>query len=186
MVPILALWLPILLAAAFVFIASSIIHMVLPYHKSDMKKVPRQDDVMDALRPFNIPPGDYMLPICDSMKDMNSPAFQDKMRKGPVAVMTVLPNRPANMTSSLVLWFIYALVVGIFAAYISGRALGPGAHYLAVFRFAGTTAFLGYGLALVHDSIWYGRSWSTTVKNLFDALVYGLLTAGTFGWLWPQ
>lgn len=186
MVTILSLWLPILLAAVIVFIASSIIHMMLPYHKSDVKKVPKQDAVMDALRPFNIPPGDYMLPRCDSMKDMNSPAFQNTLKKGPVAMMTVLPNEPVSMGPSLVQWFVYCLVVSVFAAYISGRALEPGAHYLSVFRFAGCTAFLGYGLAQVQDSIWYARSWSTTIKNLFDALVYGLLTAGTFGWLWPR
>jgi hypothetical protein len=55
-----------------------------------------------------------------------------------------------------------------------------------VFRFAGTTAFLGYAFALAHDSIWFKRRWSTTVKFLFDGLLYGLLTAGTFGWLWPR
>ncbi|MEW5981534.1 MAG: hypothetical protein AB1806_04105 [Acidobacteriota bacterium] len=186
MVTILSLWLPILLAAVIVFVASSIIHMVLPYHKGDMKKVPRQDDVQDALRPFDIPPGDYMLPMCDSMKEMGAPSFQDKMRKGPVAIMTVLPSKPVSMGPSLVMWFVYCIVVSVFAAYIAGRALQSGADYLAVFRFAGCTAFLGYGLAQVQNSIWYSRAWSTTIKHLFDALVYGLLTAGTFGWLWPR
>ncbi len=67
-----------------------------------------------------------------------------------------------------------------------GRALGPGANYLHVFRFAGATAFLGYAGALSQMSIWYRRAWSLTIKSSFDGLIYGLLTAGTFGWLWPR
>ena len=186
MVPVMSLWLPIVVAAVIVFVASSIIHMVLPYHKGDMKKLPKQDEIMDALRPFNVPPGDYAMPLAGSMKDMGTPEFQEKLKKGPVAYMTVVPNGPMNMGSSLAQWFVYAIVVGVFAAYIAGRALAPGAHYLEVFRFAGCTAFVGYGLSQLQNSIWYKRAWSTTIKNLFDALVYGLLTAGTFGWLWPR
>jgi uncharacterized membrane protein len=83
-------------------------------------------------------------------------------------------------------WFIYCIVIGIFAAYMAGRALQPGAHYLAVFRFAGATAFIGYSLALCQQSIWYRKKWSTTIKSMVDGLVYGLLTGGTFGWLWPR
>jgi len=25
-----------------------------------------------------------------------------------------------------------------------------------------------------------------TIKEVVDGLIYGLLTAGTFGWLWPR
>lgn len=181
-----SLWLPVLLSAVFVFIASSIIHMLLPYHKSDTKKVPNEDGVMDALRPFNLAPGDYMLPRCNSSKEMSSAEFTEKLKKGPVISMTVFPSGPFSMTGSLILWFLYCILVGILAAYISGRALSPGAEYLAVFRFAGCTAFIGYALALIHDSIWYKRAWSTTFKFLFDGFIYGLLTGGTFGWLWPS
>ena len=66
------------------------------------------------------------------------------------------------------------------------RALGPGAHYLSVFRFAGTVAFAGYSLGLLQNSIWYKRNWGTTARGMIDGLVYGLLTAGVFGWLWPR
>jgi hypothetical protein len=78
------------------------------------------------------------------------------------------------------------VIVSIFAAYIAGRALGPGAPYLEVFRFAGSTAFAGYALALAQNSIWYKRNWGATLKSMFDGLVYALLTAGTFGWLWSR
>lgn len=185
MVPILSLWLPILVSAVVVFVASSILHMVLPFHKGDYRTLPAQDEVMAALRRFSIPPGDYMVPRPDSMKEWNSPAFVDKMTKGPVAMMTVMRSGPPTMTAQLVQWFVYCVVVGVFAVYIAGRALGPDAPYLAVHRFAGATAFVGYALALWQETIWYKRNWVTTLKSTFDGLIYGLLTGGVFGWLWP-
>ena len=186
MVPLTSLWVPILLAAVFVFLASSLAHMVLPYHRSDYRKVPNEADVMDALRKFGIPPGDYMMPRPDAPSAMRSPEFVEKMTKGPVAIMTVMPARPPSMAANLAQWFVYCVLVGVFAAYVAGRALPPGAHYLQVFRFAGTTAFAAYSLALWQSSIWYRRAWSTTVKLTIDGLVYAMLTAGTFGWLWPR
>jgi len=32
----------------------------------------------------------------------------------------------------------------------------------------------------------YKRNWGTTLKSVFDGLVYALFTAGAFGWLWPR
>jgi hypothetical protein len=90
------------------------------------------------------------------------------------------------MGKNLSLWFLYSVIVSVFAAYITGRAVGRGTDYLTVFRFAGTTAFMGYSLALLHESIWYLRPWLRTLKSVFDGLVYALLTAGMFGWLWPS
>jgi hypothetical protein len=186
MVDLTALVVPILLSAVIVFIASSVIHMVLPFHKGDFSAVPKQDEVQAALRPFNIPPGDYCLPRPASMADMKNAAYLEKVTKGPVLVMTVIPSGPPSMGKSLVLWFIYSIVVSFFSAYISGRALATGANYLHVFRFVGSTAFLSYSMALLQDSIWYSKKWSTTLKSMFDGLIYALLTAGTFGWLWPR
>jgi len=181
-----ALWLPILLSSVIVFVASSAIHMALPWHKSDYPKVPNEDKVRDALRPLAIPPGDYMIPRASSTQEMRSPEFTDKLKQGPVMVLTVLPNGPIPMGKNLVLWFLYSAVVGLLAAYVAGRALPVGADYLPVFRFAGVTAFVGYSVALWQMSIWYRRAWSTTIKATVDGLIYALLTAGTFGWLWPR
>jgi len=186
MVSIMSLWLPILLSAVFVFLVSSFIHMVLPYHKGDFKKLPDEDGVMNALRNFNIPPGEYSFPRAESMKEMSSPEFKSKLEKGPAAFISVMKNEVPSMTGSLILWFIYSIIVGIFAAYVAGRALEPGADYLAVFRFSGVTAFVGYSIALLQNSIWYKRAWSVTFKSMFDGLIYALVTAGTFGWLWPM
>jgi len=186
MVPLTSLWIPILLSAVIAFVVSSIIHMVLPYHRSDVGKLQDEDKVMAEMRKFRITPGDYMIPCAGTTKAMGSPEFIDKMKKGPVAFVTVMKSGPPAMGMSLTLWFIYCVVVSVFAAYIAGRALGAGAHYLAVFRFAGCTAFIGYSAALWQNVIWYKRSWKATLKSTFDGLVYALLTAGTFGWLWPS
>jgi Flp pilus assembly protein TadB len=186
MVPILSLWLPILVSAVFVFVVSSIIHMLLGYHAGDYRKLPDEEAVIDALRKFNIPGGQYSAPRPASMKDMNSPEFQAKVKKGPSFMLTIWPGGSTSMAGSLFQWFVYSLIVGIFAAYVAGRALGPDAHYLAVFRFAGVTAFVAYALGGWQESIWYKRPVSVSLKNSFDALVYALVTAGTFGWLWPR
>ena len=177
---------PILLSSVIVFIVSSIIHMVLPWHKNDYLKVPGEDKVMDALRPFAIPPGDYMLPRPSGSKDMNSAEFKEKLKKGPIVVFTVMPEGGMPIGRNMILWFIYSLVIGVLVAYVSGRAVRPGANYLHVFRFAGVTAFIAYSVGLWQMSIWYCRSWTTTIKATIDGLIYGLLTAGTFGWLWPR
>jgi hypothetical protein len=186
MVELVSLWLPILLSAVVVFIASSVMHMVLRYHRADFAKVPSEDAVMDALRAFDIPPGDYVIPCAGGPEAMKSPEFVEKMTKGPVASLTVMKSGPPSMTGSLVQWFVYCVVVSVFAAYVAGRALGADAPYLSVFRFIGATAFIGYSLALLQNSIWYKRKWNTTFKTMFDGLVYAALTAGVFGWLWPS
>ena len=181
-----SLWLPILLSAIAVFVVSSVIHMASPWHKGDYPKVPQEDAVMGALRPFAIPPGDYMMPRPSSREDLRSTQFAEKMKSGPVMVLTVMRNGPVSMGTSLVLWFLDAAAVGVFAGYVAGRALPIGAEYLRVFRFAGVTAFVGYSVALWQMSIWYHRAWSTTLKATLDGLIYALLTAGIFGWLWPR
>jgi len=187
MVPIMSLWLPIVLSAIVVFIASSIIHMVLPYHKSDYKGLPDEDAVLSALRKISIPPGDYVFPKPSSPKDMKSPAFLEKWKAGPVGMMTIMKRRDApSMGKPLALWFLFCIVISISSAYIAGRALQTGAPYLSVFRFAGATAFVGYALGLWPLTIWFGRAWTTTLKSNIDGLIYGLLTGGVFGWLWPK
>ncbi|HWE52114.1 MAG TPA: hypothetical protein VG273_20135 [Bryobacteraceae bacterium] len=180
------LWLPILLSSMMVFVVSSIIHMALPWHKSDYSSVPGEDKVMDALRPFAIPAGDYMLPRPSGPKELGTPAFKDKLQKGPVVVFTVMPQGGMPIGRNMIFWFLYSLVIGVIVAYVSGRAVGPGGSYLQVFRFAGATAFISYSLGLWQMSIWYCRSWTTTLKSTIDGLIYALLTAGTFGWLWPR
>jgi len=181
-----ALWLPILLSAVFVFVASSVVHMVLPWHKGDYRQVPEEKRLMDALRPLGVPPGDYMVPRPANMKDMRTPEFAERVKAGPVMVVTVMPNGKMSIGTSLAYWFVYSIVVGFFAAYVAAAALPPGTAYPRVFQLVGTTAFVGYALALWQMSIWYRRSWGTTIRSTIDGLAYALLTAGVFGWLWPR
>ncbi|HLX11450.1 MAG TPA: hypothetical protein VKS81_01430, partial [Bacteroidota bacterium] len=159
---------------------------VLPWHKNDYPKMPNEDKVMDLLRPLNIPAGDYMVPRPADQKDMKSPEFAEKMKKGPVFMLSMWKSGPITMGKTFVSWFLYCVVVGIFAGYVAGRALPQGAEYLQVFRFTGVSAFLSYSVALWQMSIWYHRPWSTTIKISVDGLIYALLTAGFFGWLWPR
>lgn len=186
MVPITALWLPILLSAVIVFVASSILHMALPIHKSDYRKLPDEDRVLDALRAAGVTPGRaYAFPYT-THKEMKQPEVVEKFKRGPVGLLTFFPSGPPAMGKFLGQWFVYCLVVGFFVAYLTGRTRAPGTHYLEVFRVAGCAAFLAYSVALIQESIWKGQTWGVTFKHVFDGLIYGLLTAGTFGWLWPR
>jgi hypothetical protein len=185
MVSLFALWLPILLSAVIVFIASSIMHTVLPYHRSDYRQLPDEDRLLAALRAANLTRGLYMFPFT-THKDMKTSAMQEKCKQGPVGMMTVFPNGPVAMPKFLGQWFGYCLLVSFFVAYLAGHTVAPGMQYLAVFRVAGTAAFMAYGLGQASNAIWKGQTWSMTIKEVMDGLVYGLLTAGTFGWLWPR
>lgn len=185
MVPVTSLWLPVLLSAVLVFVVSSVIHMFTPWHKGDVHGVPGEAEAMATLRRLQVPPGEYVMPYADSMEAMKSPEYLARLEAGPAVLMTVWKGS-SSMTNSLVGWFLYAIVVGIFAGYVAGAALPVGAPYLEVFRFAGTTAFAGYALAVPQQSIWWKQNWGRTARTMVDGLVYGCLTAGAFGWLWPR
>lgn len=186
MVSITALWGPILLSAVIVFVASSIFHMLLPFHRSDYRKLPDEDRVLDTLRAAGVTPGrSYHFPFC-THKEMKSPEAQARFKRGPVGLLTVFPSGPPAMGKYLGFWFLFCVIVGIFVACLTGRTLAAGTPYMEVFRVAGTIAFLGYAASQIQDSIWKGQTWGVTFKHLFDGLIYALLTAGTFGWLWPK
>ena len=185
MVSLAALWLPIVLSAVIVFIASSIMHTVLKYHHADIKQLPEEEKTMAALRSNGLQKGLYVFPYCNP-KDMKSPAMVEKYKQGPVGMLTVFPNAPPAMPKFLGQWFGFCLIISFFVAYLTGHTVAPGTPYLAVFRVAGTAGFMAYGLGQIVSSIWKGQPWSMTVKEVVDGLVYGLLTAGTFGWLWPK
>jgi len=185
MVPLTALWLPILLSAVIVFVASSVMHMVLPYHRNDYQPLPDEEKVLVALRTAGVKRALYVFPFC-THKEMKSPAMVERYKQGPVGTITVFPSGPPAMPKFLGLWFGYCLLLGFFVAYLTGRTLAPGTDYLMVFRVAGTAGFMAYGLGNLSNGIWKGQPWSMVLKETLDGLVYGLLTAGTFGWLWPR
>lgn len=183
MVHLADLWLPILLSAVAVFVISSVIHMALPIHKGDYRKMPGEDVVLATLRAQGVGAGQYMFPCAGSMKEMSSPDMVAKFKQGPVGVMVVRPG--VAMGRSLLQWFLYSILIGVLVAYVTGLALPHGAGFRPVFRLAGATAVLGYGFSSFSDSIWKGVAWSTTFKFLFDGVLYGLATGAVLAWLWP-
>ena len=185
MVSLMSLWLPILLSAVFVFFLSSIVHMVLPYHRSDYDKLPDEDAVLLAMRKTGVGRGNFYLPHAVTPEEQRNEEIQKKLAEGPVAFVNVLPPGPVNMGKSLGTWFVFCLVVSLFCAYLASTTLGAGASYLSVFQVVGTAAFMAYGLGEVTNSIWKAQKWSTTFKSLFDGLLFALVTAGTCAWLWP-
>ena len=186
MVQLTVLWLPILLSAVFVFVVSSIIHMVLKYHQNEYKKLPNENGVLETMRQEAPSPGQYVFPCAPSWKEAGTPEMVKKYEQGPCGLMTVMPNGAPKMTKSLVLWFLYSVVISVFAAYICGRNLPAGTEYITVFRFTGAVAVLGYAVGNLPNYIWWGTPWKTTLTGIFDGVIYGLVTAGTFGWLWPR
>ena len=166
------------------FLASSVIHMMLGFHKNDVGAIPTNARWPTRSVRSRSRPGDYAMPHGHA-KEMHTPEFIQKTREGPVAIMTVLPNEPAKMGKSLTMWFGYSLAVGGVAAYVAGVTVGIGAEYGEVFRVVAAVSFAGYSLAVLQASIWWGRSWGYTVRTMADGLLYGLLTGGVFGWLWP-
>jgi hypothetical protein len=182
--PFLSLWYQVLISAVVVFVASSAMHMALKYHQADMKSLPNDDAVRDALAKQNAAPGVYMTPFC-SHDRMKEPAMIERFEKGPVAVITLYPKGQVNMPKLLAFWFGLAFLVSFTAAYVARHTLTPGADGMLVMRVTGTVAFAAYGVSHISDSIWKGQPWSNTLRALIDAAVYSLLTAIVFRVLWP-
>jgi hypothetical protein len=180
------LWLPILLSTVFVFIASCVIHMVVPIHKADYKGVKDEPRLLEAVRALNVAPGEYYFPWCSSMKEMRSPEFVQKRIQGPIGILTVMQPGPPGMGKNLAQWILFTLVIAIFTAYVGMLALEPGAGFMPLFRVTTTVALMAFGPAYVHSSIWKGLSWSIAFKFLFDGIVYAAVMGATFGWLWPS
>ena len=181
-----ALWMPILVGAVLAWFASALIHMVVKYHNSDYQPLSNEDEVMDAVRNGSPKPGMHTFPYCADMKDMGNEDVQAKFNRGPVGMLTIIPNGMPPMGKLLGLQILFFVLGSCFIAYCATLALAPGADYMSVFRFVGVVGFLAYGWGQIPYAIWFGQKWSTTVKYLIDALVYGLVTAGAFAWLWPS
>jgi len=186
MVPLFDLWLAILVAAVFVFVASSVIHMCLPVHKGDFGKMPGEEAILAAMREQGVTRGEYMFPCAASMKDCSTPEMKAKFDRGPVGYVTVIPNGSFALGTSLGQWFAFSLLIGLFAGYAATLGLGHDASFWDVFRLTGAASFLGYAASSIQNSIWKGVSWTVTSKFIGDGLVYALATGAAFGWLWPS
>lgn len=174
---------PIVVSAVLVFFASSIFHMALPFHKGDYLKLPDEAKATEALT--GVPPGQYMIPYCGSMDEMKSPEMQERMKTGPMG--TIRLTGPFSMGRNLGLMFVFNLVVSVFVAYLGYHTLPmPRETYLEVFRVTGVAAVMAYVFGWIPSMIWYGGTRSSFWAYLFDGVMYGLVTAGTFAWLWPK
>ncbi len=185
-VNIASLWLPILVSSVVVFFASYLAWMVLPHHRHDWETIPDEEGLMKAMRDAGVKQGQYAFPNCGGdPKAMKDPEYIAKMEKGPVGMMLIGPDGPPRMGPTLSQYFAYTLVIGIFVAYLTTRAVPAGADFLSVFRFAGMSAFLAYGMALLPSAMFKGQTWSSVIKEVLDSLGYGLVTAVVFGLFWP-
>ncbi len=174
------LWMPILVSAVFVWISSFIMHMVVKHHRGDLTGLPNEEQAMEMLR--TVKPGNYMFPFCQD-GNWNSPEMTEKMNKGPMGVLTIF-NGPTNMGANLMQMLLFYIVVGIFVAYIGSQALHGESEYLQKFRVCGSVAFCAHALGWMPFAIWFKNI--RVFPYLLDSIVFTLITAGTFGWLWPK
>lgn len=183
MVEITALWLPIVLSAVAVFIASALVWMCLPLHKKDYVPLPAEDPILEAVRAQDLASGRYVFPWCQPGKEP-SEAVAQKLAQGPWGTLLIAAG-PPKMGKMLGVWMLNLLIMGVFVAYVTGRAKGPGAAYLGVFQIAGAVAFIGYAGSAIQKAVWEGKPWRMVPGELLDGVIYACLTAGVFAWLWP-
>jgi len=178
-----ALWLPIVVSTIAVFILSSLINMMLPWHKKDFAPLPSEDALLDAFRTAGVQPGDYMMPYASGMEDMRSEAHKQKVLRGPVVIMSVMQRKSLSMTPFLVGWLIFVFLVSVLAACMAvvGAPVG-GAH--TIFHVVGLFTWSAYAFALWPLAIWYGRSTRVTLTATLDGLIYAVATGLIFVWLW--
>jgi hypothetical protein len=186
MISMTQLWLPILVSAVGVFIASSILHMVIPVHKGDFRKMPGEDQILATMRAQSLQPGSYMFPCAENMKDMCTSPMIEKCKLGPVGFVTVVPSGAPGMGKNLVQWFVFCLLVSAFVAHLAAQGLHRGEDFKPVFHLTALAAVLGYSMGALPDSIWKGQKWSITGKFVIDGVIYGIVTGLTFAWLWPS
>ena len=185
MVTILSLWLPILIASVLVYVVAAVLYMATPLHSKDFAKLQGEDAVMDVLRAQEVKQGQYMFPGAESKKEWSSPEWIEKANRGPVGLLFI-HALGTSMSKQLTFQGIFVLAISIMAGYMGSASLPPGAEYLEVFQVVGTAAFLAHSAGPFTDAIWYGFSWKMAWVRALEGLLFGVLTAGVFGWLWPQ
>jgi hypothetical protein len=186
MAHLLQAWLPILASAIGVFVASSLIHMVFKWHNSDYRALSNEAEVAAAIRAGAPAPGQYVIPHCPGMKDMANEATQAKFREGPVGFITLRPNGMPSMGSALGLWFAFTLLVATISAAIPLQIYGLGGERHAVAHLAALVTLLTYAGGSIQQGIWMGKPWRSVAKDLLDALIFAVVTAFAFAFLWPH
>jgi hypothetical protein len=182
-VPLASLWLPILISAAAVWIASFLVWSVLPLHKNDFKSLPDEPAFTAALRGLNIPAGNYGFPDCKG-SNRKDPEFVKRWKEGPSGMLNIWP--PISMGRNMVLTFVVYLVMSLLVAYIGSLALARGADKASAFRLLGAAGVLGYGFSFLPQGIWFAWGRRALIQGLLDGIAYGLITGGVFALMWPR
>lgn len=186
MIPVTALWLPILAATAAVYLASMLAWMVLGHHKADWAGVPGEEALRTELRRQTLGPGQYTFPRPASREEWGTPEFRERVRGGPAGFLILqAPERVLSMGRSLLLWAVYALAVTFTVGYLGSRYLPAGSSFLTVMQITGTVAMLAWAAGPVPKAIWFGFRWGPVWKEVADGVAYALLTGAIFAWLWP-
>jgi len=178
------LWLPIVVSAVLVFVLSALTHMLVPYRQREWSHAAGEDALQAALR--GAAPGLYAFPAPADPHERGKPEALARWAAGPSGWLSVVPPGPLSMGRNLGLSFLVNLLVSAMVAYLALHALGHGAHYRAVFRLVGTVGALAYAVGPLYEGIWYWKPWRSLAMTALDALLFGLVMAGTFGWLWPR
>lgn len=180
-----AVWLPIVVSAVLVFVASAVVHMFMPYHQTEFSPAPNAGAIQAALR--DAAPGMYGFPMAPEPKERMKPEWMKKWADGPSGWVTVVPRGPMSMPRAMGLSFVVNLVVALLVGWLAWRAFTHGPPTTSqAFRFTGVATFMAYGLSAAYESIWFGRPWRSWFFVLVDSALFGLVTGGAFAWLWPQ
>ena len=188
MVALSSLWLPIVLSAVATFMAGFVLWVVLPHHKSDWSPLPDEEATTSTLNAQSLAPGMYLVPHPgDDKNPQANPEWVAKVKASSPAYVVVLPQAQLlNMGPTLGKNFAYLLLMGFFVAYVAAAALPMGTDYLKVFQVTGAAALLGHSMGAFPKAIFWGWTRSAVAKEFMDGVVYALVTAGVFGWLWPS
>lgn len=178
-----SLWLPIILSAVAVFVASSVVWTVIQWHNADWSPLPDEESTRHALK--DVAAGEYSVPYAATARDRQDGDWKSRCEEGPVALITIFPPGLAGIGKKLSLWMVYCLAVSVVVAYVAGATIAPGADYLRVFKITGIISFLAYCGAAAQGPIWFGHTGGRALRDTLDGFIYGVLTAGFFGWLWP-
>lgn len=185
MTDLVSLWLPILVATVGVFFASFVLWAATPWHKPDINPVPDHDAAERAIAGLGLRPGHYMLPCTHDPKEMKSPEFTERYKRGPWLTINVFPGRP-NMGKNLGLSFFVALVISCGVGYLAASVLLPGTDGLKVFQVATTAGVLAYTFGGITNGIWFAKPAGWVVRDIIDAAIYAVITGAAFALLWPN
>ena len=178
------LWLPILLSAVVVWVASAIVWMALPHHKRDFIALPDEDGFMEHVRKSGLGPGNYVFPDFRGRDAMKSEKVCKALESGPVGHLSLWPT-PLTMGGKMVATFVVFLVVSTLIAYLTRVALPGAAPFGKVFQVATTAGVLAYCFSFIPNAVWFGAYRRTIVAGIVDGVVYGVITGAIFAWRWP-